>query len=58
MFNLDQMGAVRGTRFFVQKLEVNYMAIDPTTAKIIAQTALKVATDEEARKKVSRNQGP
>lgn len=28
------------------------MAIDPATAKIIAQVALKVATDEETRKKI------
>ena len=28
------------------------MAIDPATAKLLAQIALKAATDEEARKKI------
>ena len=31
---------------------MNPYAIDPATAKFIAQVALKIATDEEARKKV------
>lgn len=31
---------------------INNMAIDPATAKLIAQIALKLATDEEARKRI------
>lgn len=32
--------------------EGDLMAIDPATARLLAQAALKAATDEEARKKI------